>query len=219
MGSRVERLHASHSYRLVMLLILSSFVFAAVAPDSDWSASLLLLIESATLVAAGWTAGMARSDSRLSVALLALAAASALALLVFGGDALTATVGLLSGVLAVATIAAIAVGVIDQSEVNAESVTGAICIYLLFGMVFMFVYGAIAVLGSAPFFAQGTDGTRAIRLYFSYVTQATLGYGDYTPAAQVGRTVAIVEALVGQLYLVTVVAVLVSRMRPRRSVD
>jgi Ion channel len=219
MGSRVERLHASHSYRLVMLLILSSFVFAAVAPDSDWSASLLLLIESATLVAAGWTSGMARSDSRLSVALLALAAASALALLVFGGDALTATVGLLSGVLAVATIAAIAVGVIDQSEVNAESVTGAICIYLLFGMVFMFVYGAIAVLGSAPFFAQGTDGTRAIRLYFSYVTQATLGYGDYTPAAQVGRTVAIVEALVGQLYLVTVVAVLVSRMRPRRSVD
>ena len=62
-------------------------------------------------------------------------------------------------------------------------------------------------------FAQGTDGTRAIRLYFSYVTLATLGYGDYTPAANVGRTLAVLEALLGQIYLVTVVALLVSRLR------
>jgi len=51
------------------------------------------------------------------------------------------------------------------------------------------------------------------RLYFSFVTLATLGYGDYTPAGSLGRTLAIVEALFGQLYLVTVIAVLVSRMR------
>jgi hypothetical protein len=54
-----------------------------------------------------------------------------------------------------------------------------------------------------------------LRLYFSFVTLATLGYGDYTAAGELGRTLAIVEALVGQLYLVTVIAVLVSRMRRR----
>ena len=51
------------------------------------------------------------------------------------------------------------------------------------------------------------------RVYFSYVTLATLGYGDYTPAGDLGHTMAVVEALTGQLYLVTVVALLVSRLR------
>jgi hypothetical protein len=91
-------------------------------------------------------------------------------------------------------------------------VRGAIAIYLELGLVFSFLYGAIAVLGSSPFFTQGTDGTRALRTYFSYVTLATLGYGDYSPAGTVGHTLAIVEALGGQLYLVTVVALLVSRL-------
>jgi voltage-gated potassium channel len=51
------------------------------------------------------------------------------------------------------------------------------------------------------------------------VTLATLGYGDYTAAGELGRTLAIVEALFGQLYLVTVIAVLVSRMRGRRPAE
>jgi ion channel len=71
------------------------------------------------------------------------------------------------------------------------------------------------VIGSPDFFAQGTDGSRALRLYFSYVTLATLGYGDYTPATNLGHMLAVSEALIGQLYLVTVVAVLVTRLRIR----
>ena len=143
-------------------------------------------LETFTFAVALWTTGVAREDSKLSFALIALAAAAALALAIVGGDALTATVGLLSGLLTVATIGAIVLGVADQSEVNAQSVIGAICVYLLFGMLFLFLYSVAATLGSGPFFAQGTDGTRSIRLYFSYVTLATLGYGDYTPAAESG---------------------------------
>ena len=61
------------------------------------------------------------------------------------------------------------------------------------------------------------DGTRPLRLYFSYVTLATLGYGDYTAAGNLGRALAVLEALMGQLYLVTVVAVVVTRLgRPGR---
>jgi hypothetical protein len=59
------------------------------------------------------------------------------------------------------------------------------------------------------------DGTRALRLYFSYVTLATLGYGDYTAASNLGHMLAVAEALIGQIYLVTVVALLVSRLRVR----
>ena len=214
-GARVARVRASHSYGLVLALIGVSFVFMSVAPDSTWADSVLLLLQSITLVTALWTSGVARTDSTLSLSLVALAGLAALGLLVFGGNGFASAVGLLSGVLTVATIGTVALGVIDQGEANVRAVTGAVCVYVLIGLLFVFLYGALAKLGSGDFFAQGTDGTRSLRLYFSFVTLATLGYGDYTPAGSFGRTLAVVEALVGQLYLVTVIAVLVSRMRAR----
>ena len=214
-GSRVRRVRASHSYGVVLLLIVVSFVFISVAPDSNWADSVLAFLQSITLVMALWTSGVARTDSTLSLSLVALASISALALLVFGGEGLDGFVGILSGLLTVATIGTVALGVIDQGEANVRAVTGAVCIYVLIGLLFVFLYGVIAKLGSGDFFAQGTDGTRSLRLYFSFVTLATLGYGDYTPAGSLGRTLAVVEALLGQLYLVTVIAVLVSRMRAR----
>ena len=214
-GSRVARVRASHSYGLVLLLIVVSFIFISVAPDSNWADSVLAFLQSITLVTALWTSGVARTDSTLSLSLVALASISALALLVFGGEGLDGFVGILSGLLTVATIGTVALGVIDQGEANVRAVTGAVCVYVLIGLVFVFLYGVMAKLGSGDFFAQGTDGTRSLRLYFSFVTLATLGYGDYTPAGSLGRTLAVVEALLGQLYLVTVIAVLVSRMRAR----
>ena len=137
--------------------------------------------------------------------------------LLVGGTTLIGIVGILNMLLVAATIVVIALGVIDQRQVNRQSVTGAICIYLLLGIAFMFVYCAAAVLGSGPFFAQGTDGTPSLQLYFSYVTLATLGYGDYTPAGTFGHTLAVSEALLGQLYLVTVVALLVGNLSHQRA--
>ena len=216
-GSRVARVRASHSYGVVLALIVGVFVFMSVASNSDWADSTLVLLQAATLVTALYTSGVARADSTVSLALVAVSTASAVALLVFGGDGFAALVGILSGLLTVATIATVALGVIDQGEANVQAVTGAVCVYLLIGILFVFLYGVLAALGSGNFFAQGTDGTRSLRLYFSFVTLATVGYGDYTAAGELARTLAVVEALVGQLYLVTVIAVLVSRMRPRGS--
>ena len=73
-----------------------------------------------------------------------------------------------------------------------------------------YVYGAIGELGDGPLFAGGRgDGTIADQVYFSFITQTTVGYGDFTPQAPVARSVAITQALTGQLYLVTVVSLLV----------
>lgn len=213
----MARLHAAHSYRSVLVLILVTFTFAATAGDEPWTVSLLLLLMAATLAAALWTSGIARADSKGVLAILAAAIALAILVLVVSPPNLQGGVGIVSGLLVMGTIAAIARGVIDQNEVNQQSITGAVCIYLLFGIFFLFIYSACATIGSGPFFAQGTDGTRALRLYFSYVTLATLGYGDYTPAGNLGHTLAVVEALFGQLYLVTVLALLVSRLQGRRS--
>ena len=119
-----------------------------------------------------YTSGLAEADSKFSLALVALSAASAVALLIFGGNGFAALVGILSGVLTVATIAAVALGVVDQGEANVKAVTGAVCVYVLIGILFVFLYGVIATLGAGDFFAQGTDGTRSLRLYFSFVTLA-----------------------------------------------
>ena len=95
-GTRVGRVRASHSYGLVLALIVVSFVFISVAPDSAWADSVLLLLQSVTLVTALWTSGVARTDSTLSLSLIALSSLAALALLVFGGNGFDSAVGSLS---------------------------------------------------------------------------------------------------------------------------
>jgi hypothetical protein len=211
--TRVARLRAAHSYRFVLMLVAATFVFASVAGDATWTSSVLLELESVLLAVAVWTSGLARVSSTGLIALLVATTILALALPFSERPQLVGAAGLLSALFVVATIVAIAIGVVDQDEVNAHSITGAVCIYLLFGLLFLFLYSGVALIGSGDFFAQGTDGTRALRLYFSFVTLATLGYGDYTPAGDVGHTLAVLEALMGQLYLVTILALLVSRLR------
>ena len=207
---------ASHSFGYVLLAIGVTFLFAATAPDGAWSTSTLVLLESGTLIVALWTSGLASAGSWINVAFLCLAIGLATADLIWGGDTLTGVLGIVSALLALGIVGVIAASVVVKGEINAQSVIGAICVYLLLGMIFMYIYGVVAALGDGTLFSQGTDGTRSLRLYFSYVTLATLGYGDYTPKSNLGHTLAIVEALFGQIYLVTVVALLVARLRPRR---
>ena len=215
-GTRVQRLHSSHSYGAVLLLVVATFVFIELAGDAPWTASALLMIQAATLVVALWTSGVAKPNAAENFGLLLGAIVVAIGLILWKGDTLEGVVGLLSAVITIITVAVIGLGVFDQGEINGQSVIGAITIYIILGFVFLFLYGVIGTLGKTPLFAQGTDGTRAIRIYFSYITLATVGYGDYTPGTPIGRVAAVAEALTGQLYLVTVIAVLVSRMRPKR---
>jgi hypothetical protein len=215
-NSRIGRLRASHSYGFVLALVLVAFFFAAVAPDEPWAGSFLVLLLTATLVCALWTSGLSLIIARVGAPAVVLALLSAVANVTAGGRTWGAVLWLLSAVLAIGVMIVIGLGVLDQREVNKQSVRGAVAVYIVIGLGFAFLYGAVAILGSSPFFAQGTDGTRAIRTYFSYVTLATLGYGDYSPAGTTGHTLAIVEALTGQLYLVTVVALLVARLGSRR---
>jgi len=210
-GSRVARLRASHSYRFVLLLILATFVFVMAAPEETWTLSALGLLLCGTLIVAIWTSGLGWSLPR-TLLVIAVGVAVAMVAQTISGDTAAGVVWLVGLVLVAAIIGVIALGVVDEGEVNSQSVVGAVCIYLSLGLLFSFAYGSAAKLGSGSFFAQGTDGTAAIRLYFSYITMATVGYGDYSAAGDLGRTLAALEALIGQLYLVTVIALLVGRV-------
>jgi hypothetical protein len=100
--------------------------------------------------------------------------------------------------------------------VTLRAVAGALTIYLLIGLGFGFLVGLVAELGSGPYFAQGTNGNEAVWAYFSFTVLTTTGFGDYTPATHVGHAVAVIEMLAGQLYLVTVIGVLVGNFVRRR---
>lgn len=215
--SRIRRMRAAHSYWAVLGAIFVTFFLAALLPDAPWATSLIVLAQSATLLTVIWTAGWAMTERIVPFAIAVVAAAAAAVNLFWQDQALTVVLGVAAGLLSVTIAVAIAAGAVAQNEVNSRSVAGAICVYMLIGLLFMWLFSVLAVLGHGPFFAQGTDGTRPIRVYFSYTTLATLGYGDYTPAKNLGRSLAVLEALIGQLYLVTVVAVVVTRLgRPGR---
>ena len=204
---------ASHSYASVLVLVIISFLFTALAPNTSWAHGITVLIECATLVLALWTSRSGPVTYRVGVALVAMIVAAYQ--ISTGSETATTAGAVVSGLLVIAIAIVVGRGVVHEGIINVQSVIGAICIYLLVGMMFLFIYGVVAVVDSGPFFVQGTDGTTALRLYFSFVTLTTVGYGDYTASTNLGHTLAIVEALFGQIYLVTVVTVLVSRMTPR----
>ncbi len=143
-GSRLARLRASHSYRFVGILVVVTFVFTAAAPNESWAKSVLVLLQCATLIAALWTSGLGR-DRLAILALVVIGPVIAIVQLLVGGTTLIGIVGILNMLLVAATIVVIALGVIDQRQVNRQSVTGAVCIYVLIGILFTFVYGAAAV--------------------------------------------------------------------------
>jgi len=104
-----------------------------------------------------------------------------------------------------------------EEGVDLEVVLGALCAYLFIGAYFAFLYDVMATLSKSPFFAQpGADG-KLNYLYFSFITLTTVGYGDISPAIGPGRMIAVTEAVIGQLYLVSVVAIVVSAYGKRKA--
>jgi hypothetical protein len=98
--------------------------------------------------------------------------------------------------------------VLSQQEVTIETLWGAMSVYLLMAIAYNYVFIEVQQFGSVPFF--GVEETTTSFMYFSVVTMTTLGYGDLAPATDVGRFFAITEAIIGQVFLVTIVARLVS---------
>ena len=215
MEARRERMHG-YAYGGVLALILLSLGFQLAAPDTGASRVVTILLQSATLLAALRASGVHRWLFRAAAGVVALALLSTAGILVGSGE-LGAEAGRLVGLMLVLLApAAIIVGVVRQVKatrsITVKTMFGVLCVYLLIGMAFGFLYGVIEAIGDRPFFATGIDGNQSDFLYFSFATMTTTGYGDLTAATDVGRSVAITEALIGQIYLVTVVALIVGNL-------
>jgi len=199
-------------YGAVLITLVATFCFTAAAPHEAWTGPVRVVLTGGTLLLAlSTTPQVSRRLVWIVCGLVIVALLSSLVALTAGTDSSTGASAILAALLVGMTPPVIVRGLIDQPSVTAQSVFGATCIYVLIGLFFAVVYGAIGALGSGTFFAGGVEGTSNEFLYFSFVTMTTTGYGDFTAASDLGRTLAVTEALVGQLYVVTVLALIVTR--------
>jgi voltage-gated potassium channel len=99
----------------------------------------------------------------------------------------------------------------SQKEVSRDLIVGAAIVYLLMALAWSFIFGAVESLHPGSFSIPEIQGMSASRhfLYYSFVTITTLGYGDITPVTSLARSLCVLEAVIGQLYLVVQVAWLV----------
>lgn len=103
--------------------------------------------------------------------------------------------------------------VLAKREVTIQSIYGALSAYLIIGLMFASGYTALEHLNESDFFAGHQLANTQTTQYFSFTTLTTLGYGDFTAAASGGRSIAVLEALTGQVFMATLVARLVSAYR------
>ena len=209
---------AGHRYGTVLTLTLVLVVFVIVAPGGDWSRAVALGLEAATLVVVVATSRERRAVRRARALNVGLAA-SAVVAGVAAGLVPGVLQALIAGALALAIPLALVGGLIRLVRahgVSLQAVAGALAIYLLLGLLFAWLIGLASKLGGDPYFTQGTSGTESSRLYFSFAVLTTTGFGDLTPAGAGGRALAVVEMLMGQLYLVTVIGILVGSIAAGR---
>jgi Ion channel len=208
-----------HGYGVVLLLVLGSAAFQVAAPDSDWARLVGIALGAATLVTAVWAARARHAVVRAAAGTTVVLALVALVVLVIEGDIPEPTAGLVNALFIAFAPAVIGAGLVRdiraEGAVTLRTLSGVLAIYLLLGMLFALLGGAVAAIEDGPYFAGDPSAGRSDFLYFSYVTLSTTGFGDLSPVTDVGRMLAVVEALIGQIYLVTVVAMIVANLRPR----
>jgi hypothetical protein len=220
MRMRMEPLDArsaGHRYGVVLLLAVVTVVFLVLAPERAGSRAVALLLSGAMLLTVVVTSrsplGLRR---RVGGTLVAVTVLLALAVAV---DRVPGWVGsLLAGLLLLVTLEELVRGLVRllvEQGVTPQAVGGALAVYLLLGIVFAIAIGVAARLHGGLYFAQGTDGTTSQQVYFSFTSLTTTGFGDFTAATRGGRALAVLETLTGQIYLVTVIALLVSNLRRR----
>jgi hypothetical protein len=100
--------------------------------------------------------------------------------------------------------------IFNEDEIKGDLIAGAAAVYLLLAIAWAYAYRAIGVIQPGSFAIADTQNiTQSLSLYFSFVTITTLGYGDIFPVTTAAKSCAILEAVVGQLYLVITIAWLV----------
>jgi hypothetical protein len=207
-------LRSTESYGLVLLCIVATYALA-VSLTHRWGASILVFAQIGTVWLALHTSQARPGLRRMVDILFMLAAVGAVAFLFVDENGMVAFIFGAGSLLYFVAPVSIVRHIGFRQTIDQETMLGALAAYLLLGMAFAFAYRCVGGIQAGPFFGANGEGTVSQDLFFSFITLTTTGYGDLVPAANPGQSMAVAEALLGQLFLVTAVAKIVTAWRPR----
>jgi hypothetical protein len=204
-----EQTGSEPRYGLLLGTLVAAYVFSAVT-HSKWAAAIhVSFIVAIALLAIRHSRLRRRGTAVATIALLVTAIAAGVGATSASRPA-QGTASIWNGLMLLLTVTVIIDRVLRLNKVTAQSIYAALSAYLLIGLMFASFFAAIGFLVSGPFFANGQPDNATTLQYFSFTTLTTLGYGDFTAAGNLGRALAVLEAIAGQVFLATLVARLVS---------
>jgi ion channel len=202
-------------YGALLILLIVSYLLSAFFTGRWIEAAQVVLFTAAMLLAVR-SSRVSRRAVRvlLIVAVVGVPVMFAISLSTATGEVGTGIANIWTGLLLLVAAVMIVYRVLSFGTVMLQSIFGAFSAYLVIGLMFASFFAAIYHLSGDQFFVTGEKvyGTQTFQ-YFSFTTLTTLGYGDYTAANSSGQAVAVLEALLGQIFLATLVARLVAAFR------
>lgn len=212
----IERFQRGDSFGLVLAALILLFLMAPTIGASRPGQVVTFGLISGILLLALHTSKIKPKLFRIAM-IVAIVNFVAAVLVTFGkiDNGAAANTGL-GALLVLVTCVTILRRIMNHPVVATETILGAICVYVLIGLFFAIVYQFIGKISSVPVLT-GLDLEKPMQaFYFSFVTLTTTGYGDVTASTNMARTIAILEALTGQLFLATTIARLVATLRVPR---
>jgi hypothetical protein len=211
------RFRQPDEYGLALVLILATIVSVALVGDQPVGQLVAAALSGGTLLFILQTSQAPRRTMRLATVIVVFAlVGTTVGIFLQNGFVDGTAYGLMIGFIAVVSPVIIASRIVRHETITLRTVAGALCLYLLIGLFFATLYGLVAQVQSG-FFVQTDQPTSTDFIYFSFITMTTTGYGDFTAAQPLGRMLAVTEALFGQLYLVSAVALLIGNIGRSRS--
>lgn len=211
---RVRAEKVRDAFGLVLALVLLTYVLASLMHNRGWSAVVLTLATSATSIVALTSSHVKAGFVRQAIWLSALAVGLAALTAITAERTFLNLASLIQISLLAVAMGAVLRRVVLSAEIGSRTILGAISVYTALGIFFTFLYGTIDRLQAGAFFEGHPSPSGGDFLFFSYTTLTTTGYGNLVPGGQPGRLFAGLEMMLGQIFLVTLVAGLVSLWRP-----
>ena len=197
---------------MLLALLVVTYLLSA-SGLSNPGADLQIVLFLAIMLLVLRTARETRRRAELVVAGALIGSAAAAVLTFTHAQVGEGVADLWKGLILLLTSVLIVRRVLAKPTVTMQSIYGALSAYLIIGLMFAAFYAAMQRLGHGPFFVAHESADTQTFQYFSFTTLTTLGYGDFTAAESGGRSIAVLEALTGQVFLATLVARLVAAYR------
>jgi len=198
------------SYGWVFLLLMVDIALLELLPMGTGTLIVQVVFVAATLVLALRTSDAPKKILRFGQIGALVAGTAAIVIAIGGSGKLLGGTYFLMALMLLVTPPVMLVRLLHHRRVTARTLIGALCVYLMIGLLYTFMFLGLGTTNGGKLFAQKDTTESADCVYFSFITEATVGYGDLTPVGNLPRLMAVTLGLLGQMYLVTTVARLVS---------